>query len=225
MATPFKMRSGNKVSFKSMGSSPAKQAAPTAAELAQIETNKQEPRTNQEIKQTSKTQKDKNKRQGSDGGKKRTFTEKNANKIAKRTAQLERAKILESQTNPDGTSKGERTFGWKNFGKGLLEGKGIMPSLSGAIGTGEYKSSQAQRRLDKLKGNKNRYDEGVTQDTDSNTKKATQEVKNNKQKVEKKDNEKKDKNKAKAILKQGEEDAKIELSKKMNKAADLDSDI
>ena len=225
MATPFKMRSGNKVSFKSMGSSPAKQVAPTAKELAQIETNKQKTRTNQEIKQTSKTQKDKNKRQDSDGGKKRTFTEKNANKIAKRTAQLERAKILESQTNPDGTSKGERTFGWKNFGKGLLEGKGIMPSLSGAIGTGEYKSAQAQRRLDKLKGNKNRYDEGVTQDTDSNTKKANQEVKTNKQKVEKKDNKNKDKKAAEAILRKGENDAKIKLDNKIANATNLDSDI
>ena len=225
MATPFKMRSGNKVSFKSMGSSPAKQAALTAAELAQIETNKQKTRTNQEIKQTSKTQKVQNKRQDSDGGKKRTFTEKNANKIAKRTAQLERAKILESQTNPDGTSKGERTFGWKNFGKGLLEGKGIMPSLSGAIGTGEYKSAQAQRRLDKLKGNKNRYDEGVTQDTNSNTKKAKQKVKTNKQKVEDKDNKNKDKKAAEAILQKGENDAKIKLDNKIANAANLDSDI
>ena len=67
MASSFKMRSGNKVSFKGMGSSPMKQTdvavtptGPTEAELAQIERNKVIPRTNKEIKQTSKTQKEKN---------------------------------------------------------------------------------------------------------------------------------------------------------------------
>ena len=220
MATPFKMRSGNKVSFKGMGSSPAKQVPEkTAEQLAQIKTNKLEPKTNKEIKQTSKTQKEKNKRQDSDGGRKRTFTEKNANKIAKRTAQLKRAKLLESQTNSDGTSRGERTFGWKNFGKGLLEGKGIMPSLSGAIGTGEYKSTQAQRRLDKLKGEKNRYDEDVLQNTNSKTKKARRKDVKYDEDVEKKKEERSDA--AGAGLIQNH----LALKKQRIKNQDLDADL
>jgi len=126
------MKSGNKVSFKNMGSSPAKQKSKV------------------EIKQKSKT--DKQKARGGDtpGGRRVTRAESDMIRDDRLNEQLARANALEA------AGKGEKGFSWKEAGMSVLRGEGLLGNIASGMGKGKYKSEIIKDKQTKIAGEKER---------------------------------------------------------------------
>ena len=156
----FKMKSGNKVSFKKMGSSPAKQSVDTktvvannkATKKAQLNSNTPEDKqyTKRDIKESTKTNKLKSRGLDTPGGSKITAEEEYNTRKTQLIQKGKRAASLEA------AGKGEKGFSWKKAGMAVLQGQGLMGAAMAGIGTGRDKSAIMKDRLTKLEGNKER---------------------------------------------------------------------
>jgi len=167
----FKMRSGNKPGFKNMGSSPAKDMKTGSYEHSFESPAKERPnyaerikgvqdarntetakkaKTKVDIKQKSKT--DKQRARGGDtpGGRRVTRAERDMIRDDKLNEQLDRAKTLEA------AGKGERGFSWKEAGMSVLRGEGLLGNIASGMGKGRYKSEIIKDKQTKIAGKKER---------------------------------------------------------------------
>jgi len=137
----FKLKSGNKVSFKHMGSSPLKEGE-----------EPKEAKTKVNINQKSRT--DKQKARGGDtpGGRKVTREERNMLKDSKLNEQLERANTLEA------AGKGEKGFSWKEAGMSVLRGEGLLGNIAAGMGKGRDMSDIIKDKQLKVAGRRERKD-------------------------------------------------------------------
>ena len=133
----FYMRSGNSPLFKTMGSSPAKESTY---------------KSSQEIKQESKTARVKARGSETPGGRKVTKEEKSSIRDTKLSNKLARAEGLEAE------GKGEKGFSWKEAGKSILRGEGLLGNIQSGMGKGRDKSAIIKDKQAKIAGRKERKD-------------------------------------------------------------------
>jgi len=183
----FKLKSGNSPQFRSVGSSPAKITLKRGSTTlnpkgVRMEDNdlgaknrvikstapevERTPKTNQEIKQYAKTAKQKARGSKTDGGKRLTKGEKRTIKANKLAQQGKRAQRLEA------SGEGEKSFGWKEAGMALLEGKGLVGGLMAGIGTGDDKSVGIANKQARIAGDDERRRIKDNQKTEIAAKKA-----------------------------------------------------
>tara|TARA_R110000823_G_C15716071_1_gene478115 strand:- start:13 stop:675 length:663 start_codon:yes stop_codon:yes gene_type:complete len=202
----FKMKSGNKVSFKNMGSSPAKNMKTGSYEHSFESPAKQydhseDVKTN--IKSQSKRDKISNdaKKAASvlDGTSKEVATNtelKEQNKSNKqdqrgvdtpggrRRTKSERIKAKNTDLelrrivaeDNEARGEGKRGFSWKNAGMAALEGQGLMGAARSGIGTGDYESTRIKRKQTKRAGKAERKVTKATQKENRVAKRAAKRV-------------------------------------------------
>ena len=123
--------------------SPAKQGVTSeGVEIKSKEQIRQENRTNKTKSRTNE------KRQGD----KRNYSkrEREADKMANLNAKQKRAEQLES------IGKGEKGFSWKQAGKSILRGEGLMGNIASGMGKGRDKSAIIKDKKAALEGKQER---------------------------------------------------------------------
>jgi len=165
----FKLKSGNKVSFKNMGSSPAKQVEIKGetnyserlkgAQDAREAKNdyKYEGDSKSDIKQTAKTSRQKARGGDTIGGREVTKTERSEIRDAKLASKLERAEGLKAE------GKGEKGFSWKEAGMSVLRGEGLLGNIAAGIGKGRDKSDIIKDKQARIAGREEREGLRATQ--------------------------------------------------------------
>ena len=96
--------------------------------------------SNQELKQKSKTRKQKQRSVDSEGGRRRTRSERIKEKDTKLSEKLSQAEAMEAR------GEGKRGFSWKNAGMAVLEGQGLMGAARAGMGSGDYASTRIKAK-------------------------------------------------------------------------------
>ena len=102
--------------------------------------------SNQELKQQSKTRKQKQRSVDSEGGRRRTKSERIKAKDTKLSEKLSQAEAMEAR------GEGKRGFSWKNAGMAVLEGQGLMGAARSGMGSGDYTSTRIKAKQAKRAG-------------------------------------------------------------------------
>ena len=116
--------------------------------------------TNTELKEQNKSNKQDQRGINTDGGRRRTRSERTKATDENLALRGDAATAMEAK------GEGKRGFSWKNAGMAALEGQGLMGAVRSGIGTGDYESTRIEKKQTKRAGKAERKTTKASQKAD-----------------------------------------------------------